>query len=149
MDLKILSENIAADADLSSKNDSLFQHYRDSFKGLERKEPPQDDAKVFRLQQKVNREINISKHWYPPESWGLMSSEENKNQQPPQPPIRKQGNDQGNRSRVTDSLPSKVQPVQEWPQPERNNENKEWSAVHSALLKEDPPKIKYYRDRIA
>lgn len=68
MDLKILSENIAADADLSSKNDSLFQHYRDSFKGLERKEPPQDDAKVFRLQQKVNREINISKHWYPPES---------------------------------------------------------------------------------
>ncbi len=67
MDLKCLCEDVAAANDLSSKHDSLFQHYRDSFKALERKEPPQDDKKVHRLQEKVNREININKCWFPKE----------------------------------------------------------------------------------
>jgi hypothetical protein len=51
--------------------------------------------------------------------------EDNKNNQQPSPqPIRKQGND-GDRSRVTDSVPSRVQPVQEWPQPDRKNGSQE------------------------
>ena len=67
MDLKYLCEDISAAKDLSAKSNSLFEHHRDTFKVLERKEPPQDDKKVLRLQRKVNDEININKCWFPPE----------------------------------------------------------------------------------
>jgi hypothetical protein len=55
MDLKVLCEDIAADGDLSNKNDFLFQHYRKYFKALERREPPQDDNKVMKLQQRIRQ----------------------------------------------------------------------------------------------
>jgi hypothetical protein len=68
MDLKVLCEDIAADGDLSNKNDSLFQHYRKYFKALERREPPQDDNKVMKLQQRIRKEIDINEYRYPEEN---------------------------------------------------------------------------------
>jgi hypothetical protein len=67
MDLKYLCEDIAANKDLSSKSNSLFEHYRNSFKALERKEPPPNKAKTRRIEAIVNSEIDINKCWFPPE----------------------------------------------------------------------------------
>ena len=68
MDLKCLCEDIAASNELSTKANSLFEHYRRTFRSLEHKEPPQNDQKVRRLQIRVNREIDINKCWFPNES---------------------------------------------------------------------------------
>lgn len=68
MDLKYLCEDIAANKDLNAKSNALFEHYRNSFKMLERKEPPQKDAKTRRLEAIVNSEIDINKCWFPAEN---------------------------------------------------------------------------------
>ena len=67
IDLKCLCEDMSATGDLSGKLNSEFEHYRHAFKALDQKEPPQDDAKVLKLQARVNEEININNFWFPPE----------------------------------------------------------------------------------
>lgn len=68
IDLKCLCEDIVANRDLNPKSNSLFEHYRNSFKALERKEPPPNKAKTHRLEAIVNSEIDINKCWFPPEN---------------------------------------------------------------------------------
>lgn len=65
LDLKILCEDIAATGELTSKLNERFEHCRETFKMLERKEPPPDEARIHRLQAKVNLEININHCWFP------------------------------------------------------------------------------------
>jgi hypothetical protein len=67
MDLKCLCEDIAAANELDSKSNLLFEHYRSTFKTLERKEPPINKKKAGRIQREVNEEININQCWFPPE----------------------------------------------------------------------------------
>ncbi|WP_348269677.1 hypothetical protein P8936_15180 [Edaphobacter paludis] len=67
MDLKCLCEDIAAAQNLGSKHNALFEHYRNSFKALERKEPAQNDVKTRRLEIRVNEEIKINNCWFPRE----------------------------------------------------------------------------------
>jgi hypothetical protein len=74
MDLKCLCEDMAAASDLTVKSNSLFEHHRATFKALERKEPPQDNPKVKRLEKKVKVEIDINNYWLPPEGRGPINA---------------------------------------------------------------------------
>lgn len=65
MEMKCLCEDIAVAQDLSTKSNLLFEHFRSSFKALERKEPPPDYKKTLRIQQRVNEEIDINSCWFP------------------------------------------------------------------------------------
>ena len=67
LDMKSLIEDITAAQDLSTKHNSLFEHHRATFKALERKEPPPNKKKILRLEEIVNREIDINKRWFPME----------------------------------------------------------------------------------
>ena len=68
LDLKCLCEDIAAADDLTPKSNSLFEHYRRTFKVLERKEPPQNTKKTQELELRVNHEIDVLKCWLPKEA---------------------------------------------------------------------------------
>jgi hypothetical protein len=65
MDLKSLCEDMAAEEDLSPSMNSSFEQYRNTLKSLQRTEPPQDDAKTKKIQERVNREIDINQCWFP------------------------------------------------------------------------------------
>lgn len=67
MDLKYLYEDIAFKRDLTAKSNAQFEHLRNTFRTLGQKEPPQNDKKVSRLQERVNKEIDVNNCWFPPE----------------------------------------------------------------------------------
>lgn len=67
LDMKCLSEDIAVVGELTPRLNERFEHYREAFKTLGRKEPPPNQDKIRRLQDKVNAEINIDHYWFPRE----------------------------------------------------------------------------------
>ena len=67
LDLKYLCEDITYARDFSSKHNAQFEHYRQTFRTLGQKEPPQDERKTLKLQARVNKEIDINNRWFPRE----------------------------------------------------------------------------------
>lgn len=67
IDLKCLIEDVTVAQGLNVKFNSVFEHCRIKFKELGKKEPPVDNDKVKRLEQRVIHEIYINNCWLPPE----------------------------------------------------------------------------------